>query len=168
MHILFVHIAQCLHWISIFFFLECLGPLSRALICLSLMYNKSPTCKYDMSFLFPAYRTVYVRCTLALSKVNCKSHNSSTEYSVRRIVFLLALNSCGKAESEVMHNTSHAKKWTTAQDLDLFSGLHWSGILPAPNSETHTKGKKVESGYWLVERSQSNSRYQWRALRLRG
>lgn len=98
LHLYSVHIAQGLHCISIYSFLEYLGLLSRVLICLSPLHYKSPNCKYDMSFLSPAHRTVHVRCTLALPKANCRSHNSSTEYSVRRMVFLFASNSCGIAE----------------------------------------------------------------------
>lgn len=87
----------CIAYLYILF-LEYLGLLSRVLICLSPMHYKSPNCKYDMSFLSPAHRTVHVRWTLALPKANCRSHNSSTEYSVRRMVFLFASNSCGIAE----------------------------------------------------------------------
>lgn len=96
-YILYILRRACIAYLYIPF-LEYLGLLSRGLICLSPMHYKSPNCKYDMSFLFPAYRTVHVWCTLDLPKANCRSHNSSTEYSVQRMVFLLASNSCGIAE----------------------------------------------------------------------
>lgn len=54
-----------------------------------------------MNFLFLVYKSVDVRCTLAFAEANCRSHNSSTEYSVQAIVFLLASNLCGKAEAKL-------------------------------------------------------------------